>query len=501
MNDGPGPDLLDALWRYRRLVAAITLGVAALATAAGLLLGRQATAETTVALKTPSATNVLAPGVQGDAALARYSSQRALFARSDQVLDAAAARLAGSSRTALRSSVTVEPSANSTAMVVRATGDSSEEAVTVVGAVVQAYREQTRAQVRERSAAALDALRSESAKLRATIRNPPSQAVALSATETLADLTRQAVTVQTDSATFADGVDFVRAATLQSASSPTLPYREMALGLLLGLGLGGTAAWLRADRNRRVTRPRQAEPLLGAPLLGTLPRLRHSGSAATGAELVRHCRDAITPVLSGGFRGALLVTSVERGAGATTVALGMGTAAAAEGLQVLLVDADPARRGLSERLGLAADTPGLVEATEQDRNPSSLYQQVEVAPGVKVTALAAGNLPEPEPTRRVRSLPSGHRPSTAWSVTAAALHRLLDATTREFDVVVLDAPAPGGEYVSSVLTGMVDGVVVVVRQHAAAEKLSEVHHVLALNRAPVVGYVYTFADERDRVAA
>ena len=501
MNDGPGPDLLDALWRYKKFVVAVTLAVFALSTAVGLLLTGQATAEATVALKAPSAQNVVAPGVQGDAALGRYSSQRALFAQSDQVLRAAAARLPGSTLNRLRGAVTVEPSSASTSMVVRARAATAQQAVDTVAAVVQAYREQTREQVRERSSRVVDALQQQSDRLRATLRQTPSGPIAQSATQTLADITRQVVAVETDGATFDDGVDFVRAATPQSAVTPGLPYREMALGLLLGVAVASTAAWLRADRNRRLTRPRQAENMLEAPLLGELPRVRRTRRAGPPVtEINTHCRDILAPVLNGGFRGALMVTAATHGAGVSTLTLGLATAAAVEGLYVLVIDADPGSKGLTARLGLDRETPGFVEATLHKGPVGDLVQQVEVAPGVKLSALAAGNLPESEWPAPVRELPSGHVPTGSWAVTAAAVQALLDSTRRDFDMVVIDAPTPTGEYVSSVLTGMVDGVITVVRHHEEAERLAQLHHLYALNRAPVIGYIYNLAQRRDRAA-
>jgi polysaccharide biosynthesis transport protein len=476
--DGAGPDLLDALWRYRRMVVLVTLLFLALSTGAGLLIGSQARAEATVALTAPSSQNVLSPGLQGDAALARYTQQRALFVRSDDVLTAAMTKLPGTTLSGLRGAVSVNPSSTSTSMVLVAKARTTAQAIEIVDRVVDAYRDETRKQVAERTSAALSSIEGNSAALRRTLAGQPTAAVASSAATTLSDLNRQASALQTDSAVFSDGVEFVQAATKESATGPKLPLRELALGLLLGLAVAGTAAWLRADRDRRVSRPRQAESLLGAPLLGELPQVRHPLlTPAARASIIRHCRDILAPVLATGFRGVILVTGAERQVGCSTATLGVAAAAAAEGLRVLVVDGDPGSKGLTNMLGISAKARGLVEASSGDGlPPSASYKELEVSAGLVVAALPAGNLPRGE-----------------WDVTAAGLNNLVNRLRAEFDVIVIDAPTPGGEYVSSVLSGMVDGVIAVVRRDAQAAKLAELHQVFTLNRAPLIGYVFNFA--------
>lgn len=479
--DGAGPGLLDSIWRYRWYVVVVTLAVFALSTGLGFLRDGQAQAEATVALTAPSSLNVLSPGLQGDAALARYTSQRALFVRSDDVLGTAAERLPGTTIEGLRAAITVTPAATSTSLLLSARATTPEDAVAVVGIVVDAYREETREQVEQRTQAAITSLDADATKLRRILADPTTAAAAQAAATTLSSVTRQTTELQADSAVFADGVDFVAAATRDSAVTPGLPIKNMAVGLLLGLVLASTLAWLRADRDRRLSDSREAEVLLGVPMLLELPQVNQPVPfPAEKSEITRHCREIIAPLLDGNPRVVLLVTGVERKSGATTIALGAAAAAAAEGLRVLVIDGDLHSKGLSSMLHLPPRAGGLVEAASGDNSWSS-YVDVEVGAGLKISAL-----------------PAGDNPSGDWGVTAAGLQAMVHRLRPQFHVIVIDAPLQGGEYVSAVLAGLVDGVILVVRRDARVNALGELRQFLTSNKASVLGYVFNFARHSKR---
>lgn len=485
--DGSGPDLLQSLWRYKLMVASITLGLFALSTGAGLLLsGPEATATATVALTVPGAGNVLAPGLQGDASLGRYTSQRALFARSDVVLGEAAASLPSTSVMKLRGALTVTPSTTSTSMVVEAVAADPEKAVAVVQAVTAAYGDQTRRQLEDRTAAALASIQKDLGVLSESTKGAPPELVLQSAATTLSELTRQSSDLRTESAVFGDGVDFVQAATINGVVEAGPPLREMALGLLLGIVIASTLAWLRADRDRRISTARTPEALLGAPLLGEIPRAKHAHHLRAGhAELTKHYREIVAPLLARVPRDVVMVTAAERGAGCTTASLGIAAVAAGEGSNVLVIDGDVRRRGLSAALDLDPEAPGLAEASEGDGHDlNDFWCKREIGPGLKVMAMSAGG-------------------STAgdWAVTASGLRSLLDRLRPHFDMIVVDAPLPGTEYVSSVISGMVDSVLVVVRRNAQEAPLMELGRTLALSDAPVLGYVFTFGVEGSGASA
>lgn len=479
-RQAPSPDLVTAVRRYWDFVILVTVLVFLASTALGFALRESAHAEASVALTAPGEENVLAPGAQGDSALARYTSQRALFTMSDEVLVLAAQ---GTDLTVdeLRSAVSVTPSLDSTSMVVRVEARTPRAAVALVDRVVDAYGGATTTQVTDRTNAALTAIDAQIAKLNAVLAANPNEAATESAAITISDLTREAAARQTDSAVFGDGIDFVQAATIESAVPVGLPVRAMALGGLVGLALACSLAWWRADRDRRLSTPTAAEDVLGAPLLGELPKVRNAVRwPDDSTEVVSHCRDIVGPYLASGSRGLLLVTGAERGSGCSTVALGIAAAGASEGLKVLVIDADPRTHGLTSMLDLPENQPGLVEAARSPHSELSRHSQdVFVARDLIVTAMPAGALPEGD-----------------WAVTATGLQTLLTRLRPHYDLIVADAPTPGSEYLASMLTGMADAVVVVVRREARAEPLADVQRLFALNRARVMGYVFTFSRSR-----
>src|SRR4051794_8540295 len=89
------PGVLAAMWDYRFMCAAIVVLVVAVSVSAGLLVQPRAQAKATILLSPPPQNSVLAPTIQGDASLARYTAQRAAFVTSDTTLSSVADRLAG----------------------------------------------------------------------------------------------------------------------------------------------------------------------------------------------------------------------------------------------------------------------------------------------------------------------------------------------------------------------------------------------------------------------
>lgn len=479
----PGPGLMTALRRYWDFVLLVTVLVFALSTLLGYTMRGSAYAEASIALTAPGSQNVLAPGAQGDSALSRYTSQRALFTESDEVLEVAAARAENMTVDRLRRAVSVTPSEDSTSMVVRVDAKTPEHAVALVDLVVDAYALGTAKQVSDRTNAALTAIDAQIAKLNTVLATNPTEAATQAAAATTSDLFREAAAQQTDSAVFNDGIDFVQAATLSSAVPVGLPVRSMALGLLVGLALAAGLAWLRADRDRRVSDSHAAEDLLGAPLLGEVPQQRRSVRwPESSGEITRSCRDFVGPYLAAGSRGLMMVTSAETGAGCSTTALGVAAAGAAEGLNVLVIDADPRRQGLSTLLGLPEHLPGLVDAAASPHDEPSRYtRRVLVGRDLKVDALPAGSLSDDD------------------SMTAMGLQSLVTRLRPHYDLIVADAPAAEGDYVASTMAGMADAVVVVVRRDSRTARLVDLQRIFALNRARVMGYVFTFSRSRAKV--
>ena len=237
-SEGPG-SLLGAMWHYRWMTLTIVVVTTVLSLAVGLATAGPVQAVGTIALKTPPANNVLAPGAQGDASLARYTAQRARYLTSDAVIEEVAKSQKGASAAALRSRIVATPSGDANLVTVTTTGATPAEAVALGRAVIAAYRQSTQRQIAGLTAAAIASIDQSSGELRLSGRSDQS---------TSSQLAIQASELKTNSALLGDGVDFVEEPREDGVAIPGLPYKEIGLGVVIGLALAAVASWVRADR-------------------------------------------------------------------------------------------------------------------------------------------------------------------------------------------------------------------------------------------------------------
>lgn len=246
------PGVLVSLWRYRYLSLAIVFAMTLLSIVAGLFVSPPPTATASIALAIPPANSVLAPGLQGDAALARYTAQRADYVRSDAVLTVVAEALGRDDLTTLRRDISTTPSQRSNTITIRATGADSIAAVELAEAVVLAYRTQTEQEVARLTDAAVASIDESISEVMADVdANPGNGAVQTAAAETISSLSVQSSELRTSTAVFGDGVEFVVAPRTNAVLEPGFPRREAALGFLVGWILAATASWILADRERQ----------------------------------------------------------------------------------------------------------------------------------------------------------------------------------------------------------------------------------------------------------
>jgi polysaccharide biosynthesis transport protein len=239
ISDESHPGVVGSLWRYRSMSAAIVLALVVLCTGVGFLVQPRRQAKATIALSSPPAKSVLAPGIQGDASLARYTAQRAAFVTSDAVLRSVATHLRRKDITEPRQDISATPSRTSNNIVIIAEANTKAGAVKLASAVVAAYRSETAKEVKRLTAAAI-------ASIDASVAAVPGGSTPGSSS-TLSQLEIEATQIRVGSALFDDGVDFVVAPRADAVSAPSFPLREAVLGLVLGLALAATAAWIRAD--------------------------------------------------------------------------------------------------------------------------------------------------------------------------------------------------------------------------------------------------------------
>lgn len=333
----PAPGLLASMWRFKWISLAIAGGVMVLSGLAGVLLAPSPTASATLTLKNPGASNLLAQGVVGDASLTRYTKQRADFITSDDVLTVVAQAVPQYSVTDLRQDIVVSTTSASNQLTITASGRTAADAVQLANVVVDSYRQATAAQVRRLTDDAIASIDATRAELLKPVKG--SRSLSPSVPTTIAQLDQQKSSLQTDSSVFNDGVDFVQRASLDDAVAPGIPYRYLAAGLVFGLVVAALVAWLRADRHRFVDDEEDVEPMLDAPLLGSVVLARKQDGAAPPPSLRQY--RLISAALSERAHAVVAVVETGEGAERLEVVASLATALASDGARLLLIDADP----------------------------------------------------------------------------------------------------------------------------------------------------------------
>ena len=146
------------------------------------------------------------------------------------------------------------------------------------------------------------------------------------------------------------------------------PKLIMSLTLTGGLLLGLAVMYLVETGQRGIRSAREVTEVLGVPTLALVPRLDGSRQPAIAPQDYALDRprsryaEAMREILTGlllrrpedepGQGRAVLVTSALPGEGKSTLTLSLARAAAAEGLRVMVVDADLRRPTLHELVGL-----------------------------------------------------------------------------------------------------------------------------------------------------
>lgn len=264
------------------------------------------------------------------------------------------------------------------------------------------------------------------------------------------------------------------------APPPEFPSEDkrikvQAAGMVGGLFLGMLLALLVDKFDKRLRDPRDVEPLLGAPLLGTIPRIgelkRIKGEHARNliAEEFRIIR---TQLLFGNPElnyKIIAITSPQPGDGKTSLAVNLAISIAKAGRRVLLIDAD-LRKPDIHRIFNVSDSPGFAEVISGSHEPGAVIRKSDID-GLDV-------LPAGTPMTRPSELLS--RPDVA---------RVLAALGEIYDHIVLDTAPLLPVSDTHVLVGLVDGVLTSFNAEVDRNTVTLVQEILRRCRANVIGTV------------
>ena len=295
-------------------------------------------------------------------------------------------------------------------------------------------------------------------------------------------------------------------------SSPVRPnkVRNIEFGLMAGLILGIAFALTQEALDNSIKNAQEMEKLTGLPTLAIIPMGQASpsrrsrqlrGTGANGAngtapatvvemlvlrkpgaaisEAFRALRTSVLLSTAEHPPQVLLITSSQPSEGKTSTSLNLAAALAQKGSRVLLVDSDLRRPGLAKALNLP-NTKGLsgilTGAYEFD---DTLAQKVEGLEGLFL--LSSGPRP----------------PNPAELLCSMKMEQLLARLRQGFDHVIIDSPPILPITDATILSSLVDGVIMVVESDATSRAaLHRACRVMEHSGGKILGTVFNKVDAR-----
>lgn len=273
-------------------------------------------------------------------------------------------------------------------------------------------------------------------------------------------------------------VDIIDLAEASSIAHKPLPWQLLVLSTAAGVILGALAAIVAHQFNRKLSRPEDAEKLLGLPLLSVLHRFAPSGARGKLEELqsggyaegMQLLRGSILMSQAGSAPRTILLTSSIPGEGKSTVSRGIAAMLAMHGARVLLIDADLHRPVQQFQLDLNPQR-GLSEVLSSNLDPREAIVPVPAVPGLFL--LGAGRCP-PQPANLLGS---------------EKMHQVVEQLKAEFDFVVIDSPPVLRVSDTILLAPLVESMLLVVRQNLAEVKeVRQAIQMVRRGRGNLIGF-------------
>jgi len=269
---------------------------------------------------------------------------------------------------------------------------------------------------------------------------------------------------------------------------------NLPLGIALGLLLGLMLAFAIEALDNTVKTPEAAEELVGAPLLGVLPRLTdakqqpieeapsrdltvHREPTSVAAEACRSIRTNLMFLSAQKEVQLFVVTSPGPRDGKTTAAISLAITMAQAGARVLLIDTDLRKPRIHKSFGLNADK-GVSTAIVGEATLKAVIVHSEI-PNLDV--LPCGPIP----------------PNPAELLHTERFREILAKCRGEYDRVILDSPPTGPVTDPAIIGSLADGVVLVLRAgHTTREAALHARRHLADAGARILGLVVNQTDRR-----
>jgi succinoglycan biosynthesis transport protein ExoP len=264
----------------------------------------------------------------------------------------------------------------------------------------------------------------------------------------------------------AGNVSMVEEARVPRAPIGPARARNIIIALLLSLGVGVGLAFLLDYLDDTLKSVEDVDRHLHLPTLALIPAPReqrrilgrgHAApepGAATAlaliddvrspvAEAYRHLRTSLLLSSAGQPPRTILVTSSQPSEGKTTTAVNIATMLAQTGAEVLVLDCDLRRPRVHAHFGVG-NARGVTNYLSGDANVGDIVQSSERLPNLKV--ITSGPVP----------------PNAAELLGSDEMRKLLYVLSENFTHIVVDSPPAISFTDASILSTMVDGVMLVV---------------------------------------
>lgn len=267
-------------------------------------------------------------------------------------------------------------------------------------------------------------------------------------------------------------------------SSPNLAL-NLAIGLLLGVGLAGAVLFAREEMDRSLRDPADVKSKLGLSLLGVIPRLEDldiyeelSDPKSAMSESYLSVGVMLDMATSHGFPRTVMTSSTVPSEGKTATSYAIANRIAGNGRKTVLVDLDLRNPSIAKSLEIANEF-GVANFLTGDDNLGGLIRR-DIEPGLSV--ISTGPMP----------------PNPGELISGPRVPLLLERLLQEFDHVIIDAPPVLGIADAPVLGMQVEGVVFVIEANRAGlRQISGAISRLRGTGSKVLGAVVTKADDRN----
>lgn len=288
----------------------------------------------------------------------------------------------------------------------------------------------------------------------------------------------------------AAGVSASNISIIDTAEVPSKPVSpraalNLALGLMLGVGMAAAIILLREKFDDVVRSPDEVAQKLGLRMLNSVPLLRGGSSPLDAladprsaiSESYSALRASLDLATASGAPRSLLVTSSRQSEGKSTSAYAIARNFAMIGRRVLLIDADLRKPSLHRLMG-TGNAAGLTNLLTRHRTMEEVFHPTDHP---NLSFISSGPLP----------------PNPADLLSGPLLPALLEQVANHFDIVVVDGPPVLGLADTVLLAANVEAAVFVIeangshRGHAKAA----LRRLLAAN-CKILGAVLTKFDAR-----